>query len=304
MSFIRTISSISNQESFGSKNVFSSLQAIDHDSDVINPDYKEFVPPAALRRLSPVLRMGLTTAIDCQNKTEEPFDAISVGTALGCLRDTEKFLVTINTATGDVLSPTAFIQSTHNTIGGQISLGLGNHAYNMTHTQNALSFEVALEDGLMCIAEGKTNVLVGAAEEKIEFLEQLVPKLIPKSIPLSSGATFLVLSSQSIGSIKIQDVHCDFNNSLSNNGIELFLSSNGLNPSQIDIALHSGEFPDALASTEININYLKYSGLHYSASSFGLHIGHDFLKNSDKSTALIINTICPGRHALTLLVKE
>ena len=188
MYYIHSISSITHQDSFRTKNVCDHLTILEGESDIVAPDFKEFIPPASLRRLSPVLRMGLAASIECKNQIETDFDAIVVGTGLGCLKDTEKFLSTFLTSTSDFVSPTAFIQSTHNTIGGQISLGLGNHAYNMTHTQNNLSFEVSLLDAMMLINEGKKNVLVGAADEKIDFLKEVQPTLIPDVFPLSSGA--------------------------------------------------------------------------------------------------------------------
>ena len=45
----------------------------------------------------------------------------------------------------------------------------------MTHTQNALSFEVSLIDAILLLKEDKENVLLGAADEKIEFLKNLQP---------------------------------------------------------------------------------------------------------------------------------
>lgn len=302
INYIHTIASISHQDSFRNSNVYAALKKIDAETDVVAPDYKEFVPPAALRRLSPVLRMGLTTAVECQNNTSTPFDAISVGTALGCLRDTERFLVTIHTSTSDTLSPTAFIQSTHNTIGGQISLGLGNHAYNMTHTQNGLSFEVALLDALLCLNEGKKNVLVGAAEEKIDFLENLRPSLIPDKHPLSSGATFMALSHEKNSSgIGIKSVDISFNDDLNKDAVHAFLVDNDITLNDIDLILHSDQLP--IETEAETINYLVYTGMHYSASSFAVHIAHDYLLNSDNKRVLILNSLCKGRSGMVLIEK-
>ena len=190
MYFIQHIESITHQDSFQKENIWKNLAPLTAENALISPDYKNYIPVAALRRLSTILRMGITASKACQENVPNEFDAISVGTALGCLTDTEKFLVTMNTVSGDILSPTAFIQSTHNTISGQISLDLKNHAYNMTHTQNALSFEVALKDGLLCVDEGKNSVLVGAADEAIPFLERLRGSLIETDHAFTSGATF------------------------------------------------------------------------------------------------------------------
>ncbi|OFZ55794.1 MAG: hypothetical protein A3D92_13015 [Bacteroidetes bacterium RIFCSPHIGHO2_02_FULL_44_7] len=300
--FIRAISSISLQASFRSDNVYAELKPISADSDVVAPDYKEFIEATSLRRLSPILRMGLTASKECQAAIQTPFDSISVGTALGCLKDTEKFLVTFNTTTSDFLSPTAFIQSTHNTIGGQISLGLGNHAYNMTHTQNSLSFEVAMVDGLLCIEEGKKNVLVGAAEEKIPFLKHLQPTLISDDYPLSSGATFFALSPEKDeNSIEIRGVYTNFNSKNITTEIEEFLRTEGLSLNELALILSNELLP--LPEEIAQINYLEFTGLHYSASSFAVHIGHDYLRARTKGFVLVVNTLCKGKLGLTLLER-
>jgi 3-oxoacyl-[acyl-carrier-protein] synthase II len=194
MYYINAISTISHQDSFRNTNLFRDMVVLDSEAELIAPNYKEMISGGALRRLSPILRMGLATSIDCKNQVGSDFDSIVVGTALGCLKDTEKFLVTFNSFSGEFLPPTSFIQSTHNTIGGQISLALKNHSYNMTHTQNNLSFEVSLLDAMMCVDEGKTNVLVGSADETVPFLEKVQPDLIPSGYPLSSCASFFALS--------------------------------------------------------------------------------------------------------------
>ncbi len=300
MYYIHTISSISNQDSFRNEDVFSSLRKFDADNDIVAPDYKEFIPRNALRRLSPILRMGLTCAMECQKNTQEEFDSIVVGTALGCLKDTEKFLTTFLTTTNDFLSPTAFIQSTHNTIGGQISLGLKNHSYNMTHTQNNLSFEVSLIDAMLCINDGKKKVLVGAAEEKIPFMENLKPTIITDNYPLASGASFFVLTNKE-NKIGFKKVEALFNINSIESEIKRFLSEENLTEKDIDLVLTSNEIN---LNFEKTINYLEFSGLHYSASAFASHIGHDFLKSSNAQNVLVINHICTDKLGLILLQKK
>lgn len=302
MYYIHAIASITHQNTFRVDNIMEELTPLTDESALVSPNYKEFIPGAALRRLSPVLRIGLTTSIECKNKVDKDFDAISVGTALGCLKDTEKFLNTFLTSTSDFLSPTAFIQSTHNTIGGQISLGLGNHAYNMTHTQNNVSFEVALLDGIMCINEGKENVLVGAADEHIKFLELIQPSLISDKYPLSTGASFFAFSNHK-SDIGVKAVKVNFNSTNVDNELSTFLKENNLSKEQIDIVLHSNS-DVKLSENQEGIDYLQYSGLHYSASSFALHVAHDHLKNSDKKTAVVVNDMCAGKTGFMLVIKD
>jgi len=293
--YIKKIESIGHQDSFQKENCWSSLQILGADTQIIAPDFKEYIPAASLRRFSPVLRIAITAALACKN--ENAFDAISVGTALGCLKDTEKFLQTFIQSESDTLSPTAFIQSTHNTIAGAISMALGNHAYNMTHTQNSLSFETALIDGLMCVQEGKTNVLVGAADEAIPFLDLLKPALIQSELPLTSGATFMVLSDEKTGK-GIIDCSVEFNATNTSKSIEEFLTKNGIEPTQIALTLFAGECPTTIG--EKQINYEQYTGLYYSSSAFAVHLANDY--NIERGTyTLIVNHQIHNKLGLTLV---
>ena len=70
-----------------------------------------------------------------------------------------------------MLNPTAFIQSTFNTVGAQLALPLKIHAYNVTYVHRGLSFESALIDGIISIAEGKQHVLAGAMDEITDFCQ-------------------------------------------------------------------------------------------------------------------------------------
>jgi hypothetical protein len=304
MYFIQHIESITHQDSFQKKNIWDELKPLTPDAALISPDYKNYIPVAALRRLSTILRMGITASKACQEKVSHEFDSISVGTALGCLTDTEKFLVTINTVSGDILSPTAFIQSTHNTISGQISLDLKNHAYNMTHTQNALSFEVALKDGLLCIDEGKNSVLVGAADEAIPFLERLRGSLIETSHPFTSGATFMVLSGEKGKSIShIQACEVFFSEGNTENRIEEFLSSNNCNLQELDLVLEAGS--DFKSKARAHYSFPDYSGYYQSASAFAVHMANDWLiDNSDSEAILIVNNLESNKLGLTLIRRN
>ena len=299
MIYVQATSSITHQDSFQKANIWEHLQPLSETSEVVAPDYKSFIPATALRRLSPVLRMALTAAQDCQSQVTDEFDAISVGTALGCLKDTEKFLQTFITATSETLSPTAFIQSTHNTIGGQISLALGNHAYNMTHTQNSLSFEVALIDAMMCCADGKTNVLVGGADEAIDFLEDLRGTLIHSERPFTSGASFFVLGNTP-KKVKVLDCAISYSAISCEDFIADFLKKNNVKESQISLVSHSGINSNIGAK---QVNYQDYTGLYYSSSAFGFHLATDFLMNNDAEFALVVNAQSNGKLGVVLLGK-
>ena len=70
-----------------------------------------------------------------------PPEAIITATSLGCLADTEKFLSSMVNNEPSMLNPTPFIQSTFNTIGGQLALITGNKGANITYVHRGFSFE-------------------------------------------------------------------------------------------------------------------------------------------------------------------
>ncbi len=114
------------------------------------PDYKNFVDAKLIRRMSRIIKMGTAAAVKClQQANIEMPGGIITGTAYGCLQDTEIFLQRMIDYKEELLTPTAFIQSTHNTVGAQIALLLQCHNYNNTFVQSGFSFEDALLDAVI-----------------------------------------------------------------------------------------------------------------------------------------------------------
>ena len=134
-------------------------------------NYKELIKPIMLRRMSKAVKMGIFNAVQALSRSgiESP-DAILVGTGQGCMQDTEKFMQQIEQSEEQLLTPTSFIQSTHNTVSGQIALFLKCTGYNMTYTQNSVSFESCLLDAQMQfeIDPEIQNLIVGAVDETSE----------------------------------------------------------------------------------------------------------------------------------------
>ena len=93
-------------------------------------------------------------------------DAIITGTSLGCWENTEALLTQIEEEGEVMLSPTNFMQSTHNTIGSLIAIQLGCHGYNATYSHKGNSFQSALQDAWMQISLGDIDTaLVGWFDE-------------------------------------------------------------------------------------------------------------------------------------------
>jgi len=245
---------ISFQDTFGNENPWNSLVAINSETQLVQPDYKEFVSPAALRRMSSVLKMGAAAGKSClQQAGLENADAITVGTGLGCVRDTLKFLSAVYQDGEGGLSPTAFIQSTHNSIAGQLALMLGNHGYNMTHVQGALSFGYSLSDAELLIGEGDAKtVLVGAVDEKTDELVALLLKLSEtadyKMPTIGEGGAFFLASRNKLSSSVAKMV-----------GLNL----TGKITEEVDLVV---------SNTNKGFNYTQFSGEHFTSVGFGIFL--------------------------------
>ncbi len=144
----------------------------------IEPQYSDFISPNQARRMTPILKRALTTALKCMRDAniEQP-DAIIAGTGLGCIASTENFLMQIQNNDEEMLSPTPFMQSTHNTISSLLAIHTQNHAYNNTFSHLDNSFEACFADMIckICKADNKiNNVLIGAYDELTPLVSQLL----------------------------------------------------------------------------------------------------------------------------------
>ena len=75
----------------------------------IEPSYKEYISPAASRRMAKGVKMGTATAMTALKQAGISLpDAIVVGTGLGCIQDSEKFLKGILDNQEQHLTPTSF----------------------------------------------------------------------------------------------------------------------------------------------------------------------------------------------------
>lgn len=257
------------------------------ESQLIQPDYKEFVSPAMLRRMSSALKMGVAGGKSCLQKSGlETCDAITVGTGLGCVRDTLRFMKVMYEEAETGLSPTSFIQSTHNSIAGQIALLLGNHGYNMTHVQGGLSLGYALSDAELLIGEGDAEtVLVGAVDEKTDELVELLTKLAATSnyeLPaIGEGGAFFLASKEKLGSSVAKVVELSLVNDpsvrlrrtppLSRGGTGALIQ--GQSEEQLpslEGGGGGGQIDLLLSNTGEGFNYVKYSGEHFTSAGFGL----------------------------------
>ena len=131
------------------------------------PNYKGYLPAASLRRMSRLVKYSLSAAFDCLNQLEDVSpDVIITSTGLGCIDDTGTFLTQMHQNEEKLMTPTSFIGSTHNAVGGQIALIKKLRIPNLTHTQKETSFETGLIEAVMMMEGGEANcILVGGFDE-------------------------------------------------------------------------------------------------------------------------------------------
>ena len=264
-----------------------------------------------------MLKMSIACSIDCleQAGLSQP-DAIIVGTSMGCCVHTKNFFDKILSANEGRLAPTFFIVSTHNTIAGQISLLLKNHGYNMTHTQNSLSFEQSLIDGILCMNDGCSNVLVGGADEEEDTIYNMKARLNDEKIHLTCGASFFILSKEKVNPVSINLVDAGSFGLIDNTSkiIMEFLDINNLSAKEIDLVLYS--VTDQKRTEELKIifgqrklvDYQKTCGTYFTNAAFAMHYGIDILLHKSNSVSgegiskiLVCNNLIPENLGLILL---
>lgn len=280
-----------------------------------DPDYKEFISPIALRRMSKGVKMANTASKMALIEAGASMpDAIITGTGQGCKQDTEKFLEEMLEQQENLLSPTSFIQSTHNTVGGQIAINLKCNSYNVTYSQNSGSLESALIDAQLFFEEtpGPLSILAGGVDEisptitgflnldgqlKQEDISgtQLYEYNTPGTIT-SEGAHFFLLSSEkNQGSYsRLLDVELfNADNSFQvHKRIEEMLKNNNLESKDIDLVISGNngdsrydhfywDLKDGFFKSTPQIFYKHLVGDYNTVSGFAIWLGSMILKSGN-----------------------
>lgn len=132
-----------------------------------DPDFKQFLNPLQARRMGLILKRAIAVSLTALREAGiECPDAIFTGTGLGCMENTENFLSAMCRDGEEMLPPTYFMMSTHNTISSAVAILLRCHGQNCTYSQKDISFESALLDAFLQLQVGGiSNALVGVHDE-------------------------------------------------------------------------------------------------------------------------------------------
>lgn len=304
---------------------------------IIKPNYKEYIKGAAVRRMAKGAKMGVVaSSIALRESNIDIPDAIITGTGMGCGIYSEKFLSAIIDNDEQFLTPTPFIQSTHNTVAAQIALGLQCKGYNFTYVNGGISFESSLIDAqLMLEEEDAQQILVGGVDEIAEHtlvVNRLVSNVkIEEDIPTQDilnsstqgsvwgeGATFFMLSSQAQNAYaQLVDTAIFAHISKENVQGELldFLLKNNTSIADIDLVVlgKNGdirydnyyqlfEHEDWKNTTQVAYKHL--SGEYYTASAFGLWVACKVLKHQTIPSTLLLNATTHSPIKTVLLYNQ
>lgn len=154
----------------------------------------KFLKPMETRRMGKLMKGALLSSLEALELAGvECPDAIITGTGFGCLENSERLLQQIEQEKEATISPTFFMQSTHNTISSAIAIKTKCHGYNMTYTQGADSLKWAVRDAELLLRSGRyKTVLVGCHDESAPIFKDLYEKATGRQLPdISSMAMVL-----------------------------------------------------------------------------------------------------------------
>jgi 3-oxoacyl-(acyl-carrier-protein) synthase len=335
--YINSVASISAQRTFDNSEFLDDVIFYTETVlPIVNPNYKEFIPPAAARRMAKGVKMGVVASKLALNEAGiENVDAIITGTGMGCVRDSEKFVSGIIDNNEHYLTPTSFIQSTHNTVGGQIALGINCKGYNFTYVHSSVSFESALLDAkLMLACNEASTVLIGGVDElgdhtiKIHRLINHIKQEPVNSLELlcsktegavfSEGANFFVLSNEQQDNTYAEVVSVKTYNTLTDDISELvksFLKENNLTVNSIGAVVmgnngdvkhdeYYNKLSQRLFSKTQQLYYKHLCGEFNTASSFGMWLASKILKTQKTPKVVQLNNVQNDNFEYILLYNQ
>lgn len=332
--YIRAVGNISPQKTFNASLLANPVEHFGNRLKCIEPDYKSFINVKLIRRMSRIIKIGVAAAMECLQKAGVAIpDAIVTGTAYGCLDDTGLFLSKMVEQEEELLAPTAFIQSTHNTVGAQIALMLHCNGYNNVFVHRGFSFEHALLDATLLLKENEVgNVLVGGLDEITDHSHSILTRMgLYKRKPVSNfdlythssrgtiageGAAFFLLTNQQSGNdyarlIGLTTFYKPKDIAETTEHIAAFLSANAVKPANIDLLItgrngdaKGDQVYDQLALTVFNnidtVNYKNLCGEYPTSVAFALWLAASIIHEGYMPPVLNLKT--PDKKIKTILI--
>lgn len=130
------------------------------------------LPSGRLRRLGHIQKMAIAaSSAALQNSLVQSEShkhiAITVGTGLGALGETARFLENMITKDERQPKPTCFVNSVHNSIASQIAMAFGFKAEAHTFTQDSISFDLALWQAINILRLGRADYVLTCGTDEL-----------------------------------------------------------------------------------------------------------------------------------------
>jgi 3-oxoacyl-(acyl-carrier-protein) synthase len=335
--YIRGIGNISPQHSWD--NILFPGEVVRYEGNrlkCIEPDYKAYIKPIQMRRMGRILKMGVSAAGKClRDAGVDMPDAIIMGTGLGMQSDTEKFLTAILDNDEKFLTPTSFIQSTHNTVGAHIAVMLKCNKYNFTYVNDNLSFEGALLDSMMRLSDDPSEKILLAGIDEITDSYFTITKNagfwkedIPDNLSLlnhagsgsiaGEGASFFIVTGEAHPDnyarfAGIDSFYKPESDKEIDDFITAFLAKRNLSLDDIDLVItgingdpgwDSGYFrlQDTLFKGKTLAYYKHLCGEYYTSSSFASWLAAGILKTQSCPEAILLNNSKVNKPLRNILI--
>ena len=288
----------------------------------VNPAFREYIAPNEARRMGNIMKRAIVTSLKVLKETgiNHP-DAIITGTSIGSLNYTEKFLDDLVENGEESLSPTYFMQTTHNTVSSTISIFTATHSYNTTYSHGGISFELALKDAWMQLNLGQiSNALVGGHDEMVESYYELLRKTgyvgVEGMVPCGECAMSMMLNKQvspdnlcelagvSIFRMKsVQNIRKQLEALVEKANIKvetIQMVITGVNGNPENDRLYQPVLDELFPQVE-HLQYKQLFGENYTVSALGLYAAAHLMKKQGTPVMLFVNCTTNGDCALILL---
>jgi len=335
MAYINGIGIISPQNTLPGSGFLEA--AVEHNTDFlrsVEPVYKSYIDPIAARRLSRLIKMGISSAKMCMQDAGLGMpDAIITGTGLGSVEDTEKILGEL-TKEEKFLNPTPFIQSTYNTISSQIAIHLKCHQYNSTYVHRCFSLESCLLDGLLQISDNPAaNILAGGIDEMTQNHLTIIRRLglwkpeairnfdlwtnnLPGALAGEGSAYFIISGVKTDTSYArleaVETLYKPGSTAETASFVNEFLSGNGLSSGDVDVVLmgnngHTGH--DRICNEVISraipgttrVLYKHLCGEYHTVSGFALFLASNMIRREFIPPSLVTLPSIPKKIETVLI---
>lgn len=183
-----------------------------HKAGEPSADVGKYLPKLEARRMCKLLKSAIFTSKQVLEAAgiERP-DGIITATEYGMLENSEKFLTQMCRDGEELLKPTLFMQSTHNTIGGVLAILTKCHGYNVTFSHGRQSLRDAVLDARLQFEQGNARtLLVGYHNELTPTFSDMEHRLYGTRRQAGEASVALLLTTEADGAVaKLEELDLD-----------------------------------------------------------------------------------------------